>query len=101
VTSAVFPVGDGIRVDTHVQAGTVVPPFYDSLLAKLVVHGDARQDAVAGLRRALARCRVGGVTTDLPLHAMLVRQPEFVAGAVDTASLTRWRGQGLPDGADG
>jgi len=97
VTAAVFPVGEGIRVDTHVQAGTVVPPHYDSLLAKLVVHGDDRQDALARLRRALARCQVGGVATDLALHAMLVRQPEFVAGAVDTASLTRWLASWRPD----
>ncbi len=71
-----------------------MPPWYDSLLAKLIVHGHDRDEAVARLRRALARCEIGGVTTDLPLHAMLVGQPEFAAGAVDTASLARWTGHG-------
>jgi acetyl-CoA carboxylase biotin carboxylase subunit len=90
VTSAVFPVGDGIRVDTHVQAGAAVPPFYDSLLAKLIVHGRDRAEAVARLRQALALCEIGGVTTNLPLHAALARRPEFEAGGLDTAFLGRW-----------
>lgn len=85
VTAAVFPAGPGIRVDTHVQAGTPVPPYYDSLLAKLIVHGDDRAAALERLRGALARCEIGGVTTTLPMHAALVRHPAFAAGGVGTA----------------
>jgi acetyl-CoA carboxylase biotin carboxylase subunit len=93
VTEAVFPAGDGIRVDTHLQAGVRVPPYYDSLLAKLIVHGADRAAALEALRRALARCRIGGVTTNLPMYAELAAQPEFVQGGVDTAWLPRFRKQ--------
>jgi len=92
VTSAVFPAGDGIRVDTHVQAGAAVPPHYDSLLAKLIVHGPDRPAAVARLADALRRCEIAGVTTNLALHARLVRHPAFVAGGVGTAFLGNGRG---------
>jgi acetyl-CoA carboxylase biotin carboxylase subunit len=90
VTSAVFPAGPGIRVDTHIQAGSTVPPQYDSLLAKLVVTGASRAEALARLRDALARCEIGGVATTLPLHAALTADHEFAAGGVGTDFLARW-----------
>jgi acetyl-CoA carboxylase biotin carboxylase subunit len=90
VTAALFPAGEGVRVDTHVQAGARVPPHYDSLLAKLIVHGADRAAALARLRGALARCEIDGVTTNLPMFAELTRQPEFVAGGVDTAWFPRF-----------
>jgi len=90
VTSAVFPAGPGIRVDTHVQAGAAVPPQYDSLLAKLVVSGASRAEALGRLRGALARCEIGGVATTLPLHAALADDDEFAAGGVGTDYLARW-----------
>ena len=90
VTSAVFPAGPGIRVDTHIQAGSTVPPQYDSLLAKLVATGASRAEALAGLRDALARCEIGGVATTLPLHAALTADQEFAAGGVGTDFLPRW-----------
>jgi acetyl-CoA carboxylase biotin carboxylase subunit len=90
VTRAVFPAGPGVRVDTWVQAGTVVPPHYDSLLAKLIVTGPDRAGALARLRRALAACDISGVATNLPLHIALAAGPEFTAGAVDTGFLARF-----------
>jgi acetyl-CoA carboxylase biotin carboxylase subunit len=90
VTSAVFPAGPGIRVDTHIQAGSAVPPQYDSLLAKLVVSGASRAEALGRLRGALARCEIGGVTTTLPVHAALAADDEFAAGGVGTDYLARW-----------
>jgi acetyl-CoA carboxylase biotin carboxylase subunit len=90
VTSAVFPAGPGIRVDTHIQAGSAVPPQYDSLLAKLVVRGASRAQALARLRDALARCEIGGVATTLPVHAALTAADEFAAGGVDLGFLARW-----------
>jgi acetyl-CoA carboxylase, biotin carboxylase subunit len=89
VTGAVFPAGPGIRVDTHIQAGSAVPPAYDSLLAKLVVSGAGRPQALARLRRALARCRIDGVTTTLPLLSRVADDGEWVAGGVDTGWLER------------
>jgi acetyl-CoA carboxylase biotin carboxylase subunit len=90
VTTAVFPAGPGIRVDTHIQRGSAVPPWYDSLLAKLIVSGRDRAEALARLRAALARCEIGGVATTLEMHEKLTASPEFEAGGVDTAFLERW-----------
>ncbi len=93
VTRAVFPAGPGIRVDTHVQAGSAVPPQYDSLLAKLVVSGPSRAEALARLRGALARCEIEGVATTLGLHAALAADAEFAAGGVGTDFLAGWPGR--------
>lgn len=90
ITAAAFPIGRGIRVDSHVERGAKVPPFYDSMLAKLIVHGVDRADALAGLERALANCRIGGVATNLDMHREVLRSPEFAAGGVDTAYLGRF-----------
>ena len=90
VTSAVFPAGPGIRVDTHIQAGSAVPPQYDSLLAKLVVSGASRAEALGRLRGALARCEIVGVATTLPVHVALTADDEFAAGGVGTGYLARW-----------
>jgi acetyl-CoA carboxylase biotin carboxylase subunit len=93
VTSAVFPAGPGIRIDTHIQAGSAVPPQYDSLLAKLVASGTSRARALDRLRGALARCEIGGVATTLPVHAGLAADDEFAAGGADTEYLERWLGR--------
>jgi acetyl-CoA carboxylase biotin carboxylase subunit len=90
VTSAVFPAGPGIRVDTHIQAGSAVPPQYDSLLAKLIAVGASRAEALGRLRGALARCEIGGVATTLPVLAALAGDGEFAAGGVGTEYLGRW-----------
>ena len=90
VTRAVFPAGPGIRVDTHLQAGTAVPAGYDSLLAKVIASGRDRAEALDRLRRALARCEIAGVATTIPLHAALTAQPEFARGGVDTGYLARF-----------
>jgi acetyl-CoA carboxylase, biotin carboxylase subunit len=97
VTGAVFPAGPGIRVDTHIQGGSVVPPQYDSLLAKLVVTGADRAQALERLRSALARCQVSGLSTTLLLLSRLVDDEEMTAGGVDTEWLARYleREQGL------
>ena len=70
----------GVRVDTHVQAGASVPPYYDSLLAKVIARGGDRDGALAGLRGALDRCAIEGVTTNLGLQRALLADPEFAAG---------------------
>ncbi len=90
IDRVVLPVGDGLRVDTHVQGGSVVPPFYDSLLAKLIVHGTDRADALARARAALDMLRIEGVTTTVPVHQALLADAEFVAGGVDTAFFERF-----------
>ena len=95
VTAATFPAGPGIRVDTHIQAGSAVPPHYDSLLAKVITHGGDRWQALLAMRGALARCSVTGVTTNLALQQALIDDPGFRRGAVDTGFLeARMNGAG-------
>jgi acetyl-CoA carboxylase biotin carboxylase subunit len=97
IDRVVLPVGDGLRVDTHVQGGSVVPPYYDSLLAKLIVHGTDRDDALARARAALDLLRIEGITTTVPVHQALLADPEFSAGGVDTAFFERFLDTHQPD----
>ncbi|MGZ4537775.1 MAG: acetyl-CoA carboxylase biotin carboxylase subunit [Blastococcus sp.] len=97
IDRVLLPVGEGIRVDTHVQGGTVVPPYYDSLLAKLIVHGTDRTDALDRARAALELLRIEGVTTTVPVHQALLADPEFRAGGVDTAFFERFLRSHEPD----
>ncbi len=83
------PGGPGVRVDTHVYAGYTVPPYYDSLLAKLIVHGRDRAEALARLGLALDTFILEGVTTTIPFLARVIRHPDFVAGDIDTKFLER------------
>jgi acetyl-CoA carboxylase, biotin carboxylase subunit len=87
VTRAIFPAGRGIRVDTHIQAGAPVPPYYDSLLGKLIVHGADRAEALHKLRNALSNLEITGVATNVPMHAKLMRSDEFARGGVNTSFL--------------
>jgi acetyl-CoA carboxylase biotin carboxylase subunit len=82
ITRWELPGGPGVRVDTHASAGYRVPPYYDSLIGKLVVHGETRADALARLAVALDEMRVEGISTNLPLHRRLVTDPDFVRGGV-------------------
>jgi acetyl-CoA carboxylase, biotin carboxylase subunit len=83
------PGGPGVRMDTHVYAGYRVPPFYDSLLAKLIVHGSTREEAIARMRNALLSFVLEGVHTTIPFLAELMEHPDFIAGTVDTKFLER------------
>ncbi|GIG91753.1 acetyl-CoA carboxylase biotin carboxylase subunit [Plantactinospora endophytica] len=75
-----MPAGPGVRVDSHLYDGYVVPPFYDSLLAKVVTHGATREEALDRLDRALAEYRSAGVTTNVDFHRRLLRHPGFRSG---------------------
>ncbi|HEX5386131.1 MAG TPA: acetyl-CoA carboxylase biotin carboxylase subunit [Gemmatimonadales bacterium] len=83
------PGGPGVRVDTHVYAGYTVPPYYDSLLAKVIVHGNSRTEALARMGQALDSFILEGITTTIPFLARVIRHPDFVAGRVDTRFLER------------
>lgn len=84
---AVFPAGPGVRVDSHIRAGSVITPNYDSLLSKLIVSGPTREIAIELARSALSRLSVEGVATTLPLHVRIVTDDRFRRGAVDTRYL--------------
>jgi acetyl-CoA carboxylase biotin carboxylase subunit len=80
VTAFHAPGGLGVRVDSALYAGCVVPPYYDSMVAKLIVHAPSRPEAIARLRRSLAEFAVVGIQTTVPLHQRIVDAPEFIAG---------------------
>jgi acetyl-CoA carboxylase biotin carboxylase subunit len=86
LTQWVEPVGSDIRIDTHCFGGYTVPPYYDSLLAKVIARGEDRAAAIAGLDRALEHLVVAGVSTTAPLARRLIAHPDFVAGRHHT----RW-----------
>jgi acetyl-CoA carboxylase biotin carboxylase subunit len=83
------PGGPGVRLDTHVYSGYTVPPYYDSLLAKLICQGRTRQEAIARLRIALDSFIIEGVTTTIPFLGRVMQNPRFMAGEVDTKFLER------------
>ena len=89
ITGLRIPGGPGVRWDSHIQIGYSVPPYYDSLLGKLIVHAPTRLEALATMRRALDELVIEGVQTTIPLHRKIVRNPEFVAGKVDTTWVER------------
>jgi acetyl-CoA carboxylase, biotin carboxylase subunit len=89
VREVTWPVQEGIRVDTHIAAGSRVPPFYDSLMAKIIAHAPDRDSSLARLRHAISSTRLTGVHTNLPFHELVLADAEFQAGGVDTGFVTR------------
>jgi acetyl-CoA carboxylase biotin carboxylase subunit len=94
ITALNLPGGFGVRVDTHIYEGYVVPPNYDSLLAKLIVHAEDRDAAIRRMRRALGEFVVEGVKTNLQFHRKLMEHPDFVAARLDTRFLERFHADG-------
>ncbi|CAH0496765.1 acetyl/propionyl/methylcrotonyl-CoA carboxylase subunit alpha [Novosphingobium sp. CECT 9465] len=86
-TRAAWPAGEGVRVDTHIANGGEVPPFYDSLMGKLIVHGATRTEAVDRLTRALGNLHIEGLPTTASLHRRIAIDPRFIAGGVNTGFL--------------
>jgi acetyl-CoA carboxylase biotin carboxylase subunit len=84
------PGGTGIRVDTAVYADAVIPPYYDSLVAKLIVRGRDRGEAIARMRRALEMFVIEGIKTSIPLHRKILAEPDFEAGRLDTHFMDRY-----------
>jgi acetyl-CoA carboxylase biotin carboxylase subunit len=77
------PGGFGVRVDSHLYSGYRIPPFYDSLVAKLITYGDTRREALVRMEIALEELLVDGVKTNIPLHRELVRDRNFQSGGVN------------------
>jgi acetyl-CoA carboxylase biotin carboxylase subunit len=83
------PGGPGVRVDTHAYVGYVMPPYYDSLLGKLIVHGRDREEAIARMQRALDELLIQGVQTTIPFHQKVLRHQDFLAGRTSTRFIDR------------
>jgi acetyl-CoA carboxylase biotin carboxylase subunit len=90
VTDLHAPGGLGVRLDSALYAGYVIPPFYDSLVGKLIVHGRDRAECIARLRRSLSEMVIGGVETTAPLFQDLLRDPDILAGEYDIHWLEAW-----------
>ena len=90
------PGGFGVRVDSHVTTGYRVPPYYDSMVAKVITHGATRDEAMARMRLALSELCVEGISTNIALHREILDDPAFCAGGVDIHHLERWLQQRSP-----
>jgi len=84
------PGGHGIRIDTHVYAGYVIPPFYDSMIAKLITVAQTREEAITKMERALGEYIIEGVKTTIPFHQKLMLHPKFRDGKITTKFLDDW-----------
>jgi len=93
IESLHFPGGHGIRVDSHIFQGYTMPPYYDSLLAKLIAFAPTRDEAIAKMSRALDEFVIEGVKTTIPFHKRMMANPDFIKGNIDTKYLERndWR----------
>ena len=91
ITGFHVPGGIGVRVDTWAYTDCVVPPYYDSLVAKLVVHGNDRMEAIHRMRRALEMFIVEGIHTSIPMHQRILADPDFQAGRFDTNFIKRFQ----------
>jgi acetyl-CoA carboxylase biotin carboxylase subunit len=90
ITHLAFPGGPGVRVDSHIYSGYTVPPYYDSLVAKLLVHGRDRSEAIVRGRRALEMMGIEGIKTSAELHLRILESEEFLDGRVDTHFMERF-----------
>ena len=90
VTDFHAPGGLGVRLDSAIYAGYSIPPYYDSLIGKLIVHGRDREECIARLSRCLGEIVVGGVETTVPLFQELLLQPDILSGTYDIHWLERW-----------
>ena len=90
ITTFNVPNGPGVRTDTAAYAGWFVPPHYDSMIAKLIVHSRTRERAIARMRRALEAMVVEGIKTTIPLHLKIMNDPDFIAGNFSTRFMDRF-----------
>nr|WP_233579170.1 hypothetical protein [Tautonia sociabilis] len=89
ITGLRIPGGIGVRWDSHIAPGYRVPPNYDSMIGKLLVHAPTRIEAIARMLRALDELRIDGITTTAPLHRRILHTPDFIEGKVDTTWVER------------
>ena len=90
ITGFHVPGGIGVRVDTWAYTDCVVPPYYDSLVAKLIAYGNSREEAIHRMQRALGMFIVEGIHTSIPLHQRIMDDPDFQAGRFDTNFIKRF-----------
>src|SRR5439155_15126489 len=84
------PGGPGVRVETMAHSECTISPYYDSLIAKIIVHGRDRSEAIARMRRTLEMTVVEGIKTSIPMHLRILNDPDFVAGKLSTSFMERF-----------
>ena len=89
ITGLHLPGGPGVRIDSVLYHGAVIPPDYDSLIAKLIVHAPNREQAIARMRRALMEFLISGVETNIDYHLAILRQAAFISGQYDISYIKR------------
>ena len=89
VSEFIIPGGPGVRVDSHVRSGYRIPPNYDSMIGKLIVHAPTRLDAIQKMRGALSEMKISPIKTTIPLHLRIMHEPEFVNANYDIGYLER------------
>lgn len=90
ITHAHFPTGKGLRIDTHIETGSMIPPFYDSMIGKLIASASTRDEARRILESALSKIQLDGIKTNISLHREILATPEFTHGGIDTGFLGRY-----------
>ena len=90
ITTFHMPGGNGVRVDTHAYSGYTIPQYYDSLIAKLIVHAHDREAAIRRMRGALDECVIEGISTSIPFHRQVMRDERFISGEFDTSFLEQF-----------
>lgn len=97
ITSLHTPGGHGVRIDTHVYSGYVIPPNYDSMIAKLITTAQTREEAIAKMRRALDEFIIEGIKTTIPFHRQLMNHPDYISGNYTTKFMESFKMKGLDD----
>jgi acetyl-CoA carboxylase biotin carboxylase subunit len=92
------PGGPGVRVETLAHSDCTISPYYDSMFAKIIVHGRDRQEAIARMRRVLEMTVIEGIKTSIPMHLRILADPDFIAGKLDTAFMDRFLNRPRPGG---
>jgi acetyl-CoA carboxylase biotin carboxylase subunit len=90
VTELAFPIGPGVRIDTHIYRGYRIPPYYDSLIAKVIVSGANREEAIRRAKRSLSMFLIGGIRTSIPLHLKILEEADFIEGKLSTQFMDRF-----------
>jgi acetyl-CoA carboxylase biotin carboxylase subunit len=84
------PGGPGVRIETFAHSECAISPYYDSMIAKIIVHGRDRQEAIARMRRTLEMTTIEGIKTSIPMHLRILQDPDFIAGKLSTAFMERF-----------
>jgi acetyl-CoA carboxylase biotin carboxylase subunit len=85
-----IPGGPGVRVETFAHSECMITPYYDSMIAKIIVHGRDRQEAIARMKRTLEMTVIEGIKTSIPMHLRILADPDFIAGRLSTSFMERF-----------